>query len=136
MDGKSWGLLAVLREYRGAIEYDWWTRFGRGLCSIGSEMTLSEAARMVEIIRADPSSALAAAVEGWDHPVSREAAVLMDLWDLEAIKSGAKRPPQYTRPWKTPGHRLRHGNAAGVDQETAKARLAAARAGDVPWAPV
>lgn len=105
MDGKSWGLLGLIRQYRGAIEYDISTRFpGRcplGLRSVGTTVTLSELARLVEILRADPSSALAAAVEGWDHPVSREAAVLMDLWDLEYAKTGAKKRERYRRPWST-----------------------------------
>lgn len=140
MDGKSWGLLGVLRDYRGAVEYDISTRFPgrcpRGLRSVGDTITLAEMARLVEILRSDPSSALASAVEGWDHPVSREAAVLMDLWDLTAAATGAKKPPRYERPWKEIGQRAHVGDAAGVSTTDAKARLAAARDGDVPWAPV
>jgi hypothetical protein len=86
-------------------------------------MSLAEAGRLFEILRADPSSALAAALEGWDHPVSREAAVLMDLWDLEAVKSGAKKPPKYPRVWKTAGDAKRYGNAAGMTREEVLARL-------------
>lgn len=86
-------------------------------------MSLAEASRLVGIIRADPSSALAASIEGWDHPVSREAAVLMDLWDLTAAVTGAKRPPKYTRPWKVASDTARHGNAAGRTPEEVKALL-------------
>ena len=48
----------------------------------------------------------------------------MDLWDLEAAKSGAKRPPKYPRVWKAKGEKIRHGNADGLDPEEVKARLA------------
>lgn len=77
----------------------------------------------MRVIRADPSSALAAAVEGWDHPVSREAAVLMDLWDLTAAATGTRRPPRYERPWKAALETERHGNAAGRTPEEVKALL-------------
>lgn len=80
-------------------------------------MSLSEAARHVERIRSDPASALAAELEGWDYPVSRLEAILMDLWDLEAAKSGAKKPPRYTRPWKSPGQQTKRGDAAGRTAE-------------------
>ncbi len=135
MDGKSWGLLAVLREHRAAIEYDWWSRFGRGLRSIGPEMSLSEAARLVEIIRADPSSALAASIGGWDYPVSREAAVLMDLWDLEAMKGAGKKAPRYHRPYKTAGQRERVGDAAGHSQADVIDLLTRARRGEIALSP-
>lgn len=129
MDGKSWGLLGVLRDHRGVVEYDFRTRFGVGLNIIGRGMSLSEAARLVEIIRADPSSALAAEIEGWAHPVSREAAVLMDLWDLTAIATGTKRPPRYERPWKQKGESSRHGDASGRTPDEVKALLRQARLG-------
>lgn len=89
-------------------------------------MTWGEALRMVQTLRADPSSALAAACEGWDHPVSREVAVLMDLWDLEAAKSGAKRPPKYPRVWKASGgggENTHYGDVAGRTREEVLALL-------------
>lgn len=126
MDGKSWGVLGVLREYRGAVEYDISSRFPgrfpRGLRSVGDTCTLQELARLIEILRADPSSALAAAIEGWTHPVSREAAILMDLWDLEAIKSGAKKPPKYERPWKSAASKQHLGDAP-MSRDELDARL-------------
>lgn len=66
---------------------------------IGRDMSLAEAARHVERFRADPSTALAAEVEGWVHPVPRIEAILMDLWDLTAAATGTRRPPRYRRPW-------------------------------------
>lgn len=86
-------------------------------------MSLAEAARLTVILRADPSSAMTAAVEGWTHPVSREAAVLMDLWDLEHAKAGPKRRAEYPRAWK-PSHEVRRrGDAAGRTPEEVKALL-------------
>lgn len=133
MDGGSWGLLGILREYRAAVEYDISTRLSgrcpRGLRSVGDTITLAELARLVYLIRSDPSSALAAAIEGWDHPVSREAAILMDLWDLTAIATGTKKPPRYERPWATPRETSRHGNAAGRTPEEVMEVLRKAREG-------
>lgn len=123
MDGKSWGLLGVLRDHRGAVEYDFRSTFGVGVSVIGRDMSLPEAARHVERFAADPSSALASEIRGWDHPVTRTEAVLMDLWDLTAAMSGAKRPPRYERPWKSPSTAERHGNAAGRTPEEVKAIL-------------
>jgi hypothetical protein len=91
---------------------------------------MAEAARLARIIRADPSSAVASAIEGWDHPVSRETAVLMDLWDLEAAKSGMKKPPRYTRPWKTDSNESR-GKLDGRSREEVEALLNCARGGAI-----
>jgi hypothetical protein len=77
-------------------------------------------ARLVAILRYDPSSAIAAALAGWDHPVSREALILMDLFDLDmqvatAGSKGSKAKPHPGRPYKTETEKTvrRHGNAAG-----------------------
>lgn len=129
MAGGIFGLLGVVSEYRGALEYDFWFRFGTGLEVIGTGMSLTTAARLTKIIRSDPSSALAAAVEGWDHPVSREAAVLMDLWDLEAAKSGAKSPPRYPRVWAARGEQERMGDVGGRSPDEVRDILRKARGG-------
>lgn len=86
-------------------------------------MSLTTAARQVQIIRSDPSSALAAAIEGWDHPISREAAILMDLWDLEYAKSGTKKPSRYPRPYVVKGEQVQRGKAGGRTPEEVKELL-------------
>lgn len=45
-------------------------------------MSITEAARQVAWLAKDPSTALAASVAGWEHPISREAVVLADIFDL------------------------------------------------------
>lgn len=55
----------------------------------------------------------AAAIRKWSHPLSREAAVLADVFDLEYAKSGAKNRKPYARPWDDIAKRTRRGNAAG-----------------------
>lgn len=116
MDGGSLRLLGLIAAHRGAVEYDLRSRFGLGLRDIGERVTLPELARLVDILMADPSSMVAAAIEGWTHPISREAAVLMDLFDLNAAAhSGKKKPAPYPgRPWasKSDVKRERRGNAA------------------------
>ena len=54
----------------------------------------------------DPSSHLGAAHAGWDHPYSREALILADLWDLQVAANTdrkKRRPKPYPRPFKRKG---------------------------------
>lgn len=86
---------------------------------MGESMGWAEAVRLVKILRADPSSMTAAALEGWSHPISREALILMDKFDLDMAvatggKKGARPKPHPGRPWK-PDERTtkKHGDAGG-----------------------
>jgi len=92
---------------------------------LGGEIGWDEAIRLVTILRADPSSMLAAAREGWAHPVVRTDAVLMDLYDLEHRKAGQKGFKPYPRPWKTDRSTTRVGNAAGRTRDQVIAILRA-----------
>ena len=122
MDGGIFGLLGLIRLHRGAVEYDLRARFGLGLRDVGQRVTLSEVARLVVILRADPSSAIAAALEGWDYPISREALILLDHYDLDVrINSDSKkgRPkPHPGRPFKLDDRQeRRYGNTGGRSRE-------------------
>lgn len=90
-------------------------------------MTWGEALRLLAILRADPSSMLAAAMEGWSYPLPREVSVLMDLYDLQYAKTGAKNRKPYPRPFKVDENSRRRGNVAGRSQ--AEVREILARAG-------
>lgn len=62
-------------------------------------MTWGEAVRLTRTLRTDPSSSIAAAIEGWTHTTSREALVLMDLFDLEHTINSKRTPePHPGRP--------------------------------------
>lgn len=67
-------------------------------------MTWGEAYRLTQILAADPSSQVGAALANLTHAVTREALVLMDLFDLThqaAWASGGgkgSRPKPYPRP--------------------------------------
>lgn len=82
MDGGIWGLLGLIRSHRGAVEYDLRHRFQLSLRDVGQTISLSEVARLVTILQADPSSAIASKLAGWDYPISREALAILDLYDL------------------------------------------------------
>lgn len=118
MDGGIFGLLGLIRVHRGAVEYDLRHRFGLGLRDIGNRVTIAEVARLITICRADPGSATAAAVEGWDFPISRESLALYDLYDLTVqahsdTKKGRPKP-RAGRPFKVEtGNRQRFGNTGG-----------------------
>lgn len=62
-------------------------------------MSWGEALRLAEIVRADPSSMLAAAAEGWSHPVTRGELIAMDQFDLTYAATGAKNRKPYPRPF-------------------------------------
>lgn len=114
MDGGIFGLLGLIARHRGAVEYDWRTRFHLPLSAInGEQMTLAEAGRHAATLRRDPSSAICAALEGWAHPISREAMLLADLFDLQHMSKAKKRPKPYPRPWAILGDTKRRGDAGG-----------------------
>jgi hypothetical protein len=62
-------------------------------------MTWAEAVRLYRQLAADWSTAIAAARAGWEYPMSREALVLADLFDLQHFTKSKRRPKQYPRPW-------------------------------------
>lgn len=122
--GGIFTLLELIEERRGPLEYDFRTRFHLPLSTVGREMAWGEAIRLIRIIRSDPSSMLTAAVEGWTHPVSREAAIAMDQYDLTYAATGAKKPHRYPRPFKTDDRERRKlGNAAGRSNDETRAIL-------------
>jgi hypothetical protein len=78
-------------------------------------MTYGEAWRQTFILMGDPSSQVAAALGGWEHPVSRLDLVLRDLYDLQHMKAAAgskKTPKPYPRPWPL---KVSQGFAPGAD---------------------
>lgn len=111
-------LLDLLEEHPAAFAYDWRTRFHLGLDCIPETMGWVEAVGHVRLLSRDPSSMIAAAMQGWDHPITREAVVLMDLFDLmHAANSDPKhgRPDPHTgRPWRIDNRDSEHiGDTAG-----------------------
>lgn len=121
-------LLDLIEEHRGPIEYDFRTRFPGlrgGIYSVPEDMGWDEALRLFRILRADPSSSLAAAIEEWKYPLSREAAIFADLYDLEYAKTGAKGRKPYPRPFDTKGSTRRMGNTGGRSRDEVEAILRA-----------
>lgn len=82
----------------------------------------------MEQLAADPSSRLCTSLNGWSYPISLEAVVLADLFDLtHAAHSRKRRPkPHPIRPWKSKS-RERYGNTGGRSRDEIKAILARAR---------
>lgn len=120
-------LLELIEEHPAAFAYDWRTRFGMDLgCLFDGRMTWGEAWALTNALTADPTSRIGAAVNGWRYPMSREALILADLYDLtltantDRKKRGRIKP--YPRPWKQSGKRSAKPT---VDQKTIRAALAA-----------
>lgn len=112
------GLVDLIDEHHDAFAHDWWSTYGISPDSIGNQMSWRDAIGCARTLRADPASAIAAALEGWTNPISREALLLMDVFDLEhAVNSKRTPKPHPGRPWDTKGHQERHGDAAGRTNE-------------------
>lgn len=62
-------------------------------------MTITEAARLAKVLLNDPSSATGAAARDLTCPVTVEARVLADLWDLVMAAAAGKKATPYARPW-------------------------------------
>lgn len=109
------GLLDLIEEHRAALRYDWRARFGLGLDCLPETIGWDEALDLVRILRADPSSQIAAAIEGWDYPLSREGWQMADLIDVQGASKAGKKWKAYTRPIKAAdgSEKKRRGNAAG-----------------------
>lgn len=97
-------------------------------------MSWGEALRLAQGLATDPSSMLGSSLAGWEHPVSREALVLMDLFDLQHISKSKRRPPPYPRPWRTGKTVTRHGTKQVLTQDEIIAVLQ--RAGHTAPVPV
>lgn len=98
-------LADLIDAHKGAFEFDWRTRFRTPLRSVGRSMSWGEAYRLTQQLSSDPASAVGAALAGWEHPASREALAVMNLFDLmhqvawaQGGKKGAK-PKPHPRPW-------------------------------------
>ncbi len=91
-------LLDAVEAHRGAFEYDWRTRFHIPF-DVPASMGWGEAWRLFLILGSDPSTQVAAALAGWQHPASREELAIAWLFDLTGrLKLGRKHKP-YPRPW-------------------------------------
>lgn len=122
------GLLELIEEHKAAVAYDWRSRFHLPPTVIGNEMPWDEAVGHVKTLQADPSSALFASVAGWDYPMSREALLLADIFDLDhMVNSDPKkgRPkPHSMRPMKQEQREVtRIGNAGGRSRDEVVAFL-------------
>lgn len=64
-------------------------------------MSWGEAWRLTGQLANDPSSHVAAALAGWDFPVSREWLAAADLYDVfvAANTKKGRKPKPYPRPW-------------------------------------
>lgn len=128
------GLLDLIGEHRAAVRYDWRARFGMGLDeSVPDIIGWDEAVDLVRVLRADPSSQLAAAIEGWDYPLGRTGWMLADLIDVQQAAI-FKKPKPYPRPVKPQDERAKkhRGNAAGRTPQQVRDILMAARQGLIP----
>jgi len=86
----------VLIEHRGEAEFDFrhilHTSYRKRV-----RRDLDEALRLARQLLKDPSTRLAAAVAGWDHPLSVEALISASLWTAWTGKRHPMVPDETTR---------------------------------------
>ena len=98
------------------------------LSTVPEDMGWAEVVRLTGILRKDPSSAIAASMEGWKYPISREALLFADLYDLTvAANTDSKRRPKPHpgRPFDVDGSRdvKKYGSTGGRTQAEVVALL-------------
>lgn len=62
-------------------------------------MSWGEAWRLTGLLSMDPGSAVGAALNDFDRPTSREALVVMDLYDSHEAARIGRKAKRYPRPW-------------------------------------
>jgi hypothetical protein len=82
-------------------------------------MTWGEGVRLVMELAKDPSSHTAAALAGWEHPVTREWMLLVSLRDA-FITANFKDGKPWPLPWPTTGHNV---IGAAADQVLSQAEI-------------
>lgn len=123
MAGGIFGFLGLIAAHRGALEYDWRTKFGMPLSAVGRDMSITEAARQVRQLLTEPSSHTYAALHEWDYPLSQESMAVLLLADLFGQVNFKKWKP-LERPWKT--REVEHLGKTDLSQEEVIAALRAA----------
>jgi hypothetical protein len=68
-------------------------------------MSWGEATRLVTELARDPSAHTAAALAGWEHPISREWMLLVSIRDAFITKNFKDGKP-WPLPWPTTGHNV------------------------------
>lgn len=129
--GGIFWLVDLIDERRQAFTYDWHVRFGQPVADIGSAaMPWCEAVALAQVLHVDPSSMLSAAALGWDYPLSREALISLDTFDLLHAANTSKRPkPHPMRPKAQTKRTNRYGNVGGRTVEEVTSLLVQLREG-------
>jgi hypothetical protein len=120
-------LYGLIEKYPVELTRDFREKFHLSLSEVGKSVRFDEAYRLILTLHSDPESWLQASVAGWEHPVSRDFAVLADLYDLQHASKSKRRPKPYPRPWEGADQRLRNAKKKRMSPEQLRARLAAPR---------
>ena len=101
--GGSAALLEFVDEHERALTYDFRARFGLSLSAIGAEVSYGEAIALVQGLRCETGSHLAADLNGYDWVASHTdvAMIVLSEWFLNVHRDREKSPEPLTlpRPW-------------------------------------
>ena len=121
-------VLQILEDYKPAFIYDFRSRFGLGLDSLGTEVPWFEVISLVTVLLRDPTSWLQTAKNDWQHPISYDWTIAAATYDLLAQVNSKRKPKAWPRPWGDP-----NSNKLGAPRRDARAILKRAKDGDIEW---
>ena len=117
-------LRELISEHPTAFAYDFRSRFNVSSTEIGYSIKYGEAYLLVAQLLKDPSSAVFAAANEWDFPLSREGLMLADLFDLlHQANSSKKVRNRYPRPFKQGAKRVGKTNRSAADVKKILSRM-------------
>jgi hypothetical protein len=122
-------VLQILEDYKHAFTYDFRSRFGLGLDSLGTTLPWSEVVSLVSVLMSDPTSWLQTAKNDWQHPISYDWTIAAATYDLLAQVNSKRKPKPWPRPWGD-ANKVQKGKKIRSD---ARAILTKAKDGDLEW---
>lgn len=84
------------------MTYDFRSRFNLSPWDFGKSITWIDAVYLTVALLKESDSRLQAASNSWKFPISREAIILTQIFDLLAMTNSKRKPKPYPMPWPDP----------------------------------
>lgn len=84
------------------MTYDFRSRFNLSPWDFGQAISWLDAVYLTAGLMKESESRLQAASNGWKYPISRDAIILTQIFDLLAMSNSKRKPKPYPMPWPDP----------------------------------
>jgi hypothetical protein len=84
------------------MTYDFRSRFNLSPWDFGEKITWLDAVYLTAGLFKESDSRLQAAANNWKYPISRQAIILTQIFDLLAMSNSKRKPKPYPMPWPDP----------------------------------